>query len=453
MQTTSASVDTTLSFIAELTWDDVPAAPRKMLRRCVLDLCGTMIAGSTTALSRIAREVAAQVFGGDEATLLFDGRRVSLPGAALANGMTLDAMDMHDGYRPAKGHAGATVFPAALAVGEHSDWTGQELAAAIVVGYEIALRAAVGLHRTACDYHTSGAWGALGAAAAASRGLGLNIEQIWHALGTAEYHGPRSPMMRVIETPTMLKDGSGWGSMAGVVAAQLARAGFSGAPAATLESVDLAPIWGDLGQRWLITEIYFKPYACCRWAQPAIRAALALVQEHKLSTDRIAKVKVETFHAAARLRISRPQTTDEAQYSLPFPLAAALIHGRLDPEHVMAPTLSDVDVLDLADRVSIVVDPDLDDRFPGEALARVRIEMEAGEKVESEVCSAPGDPHTPLSDAELQEKFNRNARRSLASENRHLLRSACWGIAKLESVKYLVDLMGPARPNASGGIG
>jgi 2-methylcitrate dehydratase PrpD len=449
MHTTSTSVDTTLSFIAELTWDDIPAAAQKMLRRCVLDLCGTMIAGSTTALSRIAREVAAQAFGGDEATLLFDSRRVSLPGAALANGMTLDAMDMHDGYRPAKGHAGATVFPAALAVGERSDWTGQELATAVVVGYEVGLRAAVALHRSACEYHTSGAWGALGAAAVAARGLGLNTKQMRHALGIAEYHGPRSPMMRVIGAPSMLKDGSGWGSMTGVLAAQLARAGFSGAPAATLETVDLAPVWDDLGQRWLINEIYFKPYACCRWAQPAIRAALALVHEHKLSTDRIANVQVETFHAATQLRISRPQNTDEAQYSLSFPLAAALIHGRLDPVHVMAPVLFDADVLDLADRVSIAVDPDLEDRFPGEALARVRIEMDEGRSFESDVCSAPGDPQMPLSDTEIVDKYKLIAQRYLRPEHINRLRRTCWEIAELDSVKLLVDLLGLATPPSS----
>jgi 2-methylcitrate dehydratase PrpD len=226
----------TLNFIHDLAWAQIPPDVQHMSARCVLDLSATLIGGRATELSRIVRDVAASTFGGDEATLLLDGRRVSVPGAVLANGMTIDAMDMHDGYRLSKGHAGVNVFPAALALGEVMGWHGEEFMTALAVGYEIALRAGVALHATACDYHTSGAWGALGAAAVTSRALGLTATQTGHALGIAEYHGPRSQMMRCIDHPTMLKDGSGWGSMTGVVAARLAAEGFTGAPALTIEA-------------------------------------------------------------------------------------------------------------------------------------------------------------------------------------------------------------------------
>src|SRR5690606_37721888 len=197
------------------------------------------------------RAAAATIYGGDQATLLLDGRRASAPGAVWANCSTIDAMDMHDGYRRAKGHAGVNVFPAALAASEMAGWDGRQLMAALVMGYEIALRAGLALHATACDYHTSGAWGALGAAAVFARALGLTAQQTRHALGIAEYHGPRSPMMRVIDSPTMLKDGSGWGSMAGVLASQLAAQGFTGAPAMTVDADEVAAIWATLGSQWL----------------------------------------------------------------------------------------------------------------------------------------------------------------------------------------------------------
>jgi len=435
-----------LGFIAELTWADVPAQEQHMLHRCILDLCATTIAGAGTELSRISRQIAAENYGGNEASLMFDGRRTSLPGAALANGMTIDAMDMHDGYRPAKGHAGATVFPAVLATGAYRRWSGGEMAVAMVVGYEIALRAAVSLHRTAADYHTSGAWGTLGAAAVTARGLGLRPEQIRHALGIAEYHGPRSPMMRVIDAPTMLKDGAGWGSMAGVLSARLAQAGFSGAPAATVEAPELASIWADLGQRWRMNEIYFKPYACCRWAQPAVAAALELVGKHELDPAHITVVHVETFEAAAHLRLSHPRNTEEAQYSLPFPLAAALIHGRLDPEHVMPPTLSDGRISDLADRVMVRVDPDIQARFPQEALARVQVEMRDGRVYQSEICSAPGDTEAPLGDDELDDKFTRIAHQHMAPSRAMELKQACWGLAELDSAADLIELLAPPLP-------
>ena len=124
---------------------------------------------------------------------------------------------------------------------------GREFITCLVLGYEIATRAGMALHATARDYHTSGAWNALGCAAIGARMLGLSADATRHALGIAEYHGPRSQMMRCIDHPTMVKDGSGFGALAGVSAACLAADGFTGAPALLIEGEAEAPFWRDLG--------------------------------------------------------------------------------------------------------------------------------------------------------------------------------------------------------------
>ena len=224
-------------FIHETTWDDLPPDVRHQARRCLLDTLAAGIGGRATELSQIIHNFAAAAFGGQGAKLWLDGREVSPPGAALANGMTVDALDIHDGHSLTKGHAGAAVVPGLFAVVFSEDAagvTGKEFLTALVIGYEIALRAGMALHETACDYHTSGAWNALGVAALAARRFGLNRDRTWHALGIAEYHGPRSQMMRCIDHPAMVKDGSGWGAMTGISAAFLARANFTGAPALTV---------------------------------------------------------------------------------------------------------------------------------------------------------------------------------------------------------------------------
>src|SRR5918997_4185607 len=100
-------------------------------------------------------------------------------------------------------------------------------------------------------------------------------------------------MMRCIDHPTMVKDGSGFGALAGVSAAYLATEGFTGAPAVLVEDGPAA-IWGDLGRRWTILEQYFKPYPVCRWAQPAVEAAAALMARGA-SASRIAQVEIRTF--------------------------------------------------------------------------------------------------------------------------------------------------------------
>jgi 2-methylcitrate dehydratase PrpD len=243
-------------------------------------------------------------------------------------------------------------------------------------------------------------------------------------------------MMRCIDHPTMLKDGSGWGSMCGVVAGVLAAQGFTGAPALTFEND--APEWKSLGDIWLMRELYFKPYACCRWSQPAVQAARDLTQSHNLPADAISLIEVHSFAAAIRLATSRPQNTEEAQYSLPYPVAATIIDGKLDPEQVTPPRIFDEDVLSLADRITMHIDESLENRFPEEALAKVVIHTKDGRTLQSEVCRAPGDPANPLSDEELADKFYRLVRPVLGREQAAALYAACHDMPPVrEFVKLL----------------
>jgi 2-methylcitrate dehydratase PrpD len=435
-----------VGFIHEMCWQDLPGQVREQAPRCLLDTIGAALGGRGTELSQIVHEFAAAAYGGGGARLWLDGRSVSPPGAALANGMTIDSLDVHDGYLPVKGHAGAAVVPAALAtvpVGGGQPISGKELLSTLVVGYEVALRAGVALHATACDYHTSGSWNALGCAAMAARSLGLGADQIRHALGIAEYHGPRSQMMRCIDHPTMLKDGSGWGAMTGVSAAMLAAAGFTGAPAVTVEAPEVAAIWSDLGTRWRITEQFFKPYAVCRWAQPAIAGALALQRNHELALGAIERIEVITFHQATRLACRRPITTEEAQYSLPFPVAGALVHGQLGLIQLSGDGLLDSEVLGLADRVELVDAPEMNARFPSERIARVRIETTDGAVLDSGEVTAPWDAESPPTDEDLIEKFHWLAGERVSTRRVNELVDAVWNCADLADAGQLIALLAP----------
>jgi len=397
-----------VSFIQETIWDDLPEEVRRQARRCLLDALGAGISGSQTRLSRIIRNFSASAFGGRGAHLWLDGREVSPPGAALANGMTIDALDIHDGHPLTKGHAGAAIVPSTLATipfKKSEPVTGAEMLTTLVVGYEVALRAGIALHGTACDYHTSGAWNALGSAAAVSRRLGLSSEKTRHALGIAEYHGPRSQMMRCIDHPTMLKDGSGWGAMAGVSAAYLAKESFTGTPALTVEADKVKEYWDDLGKDWRITGQYFKPHAVCRWAQPAIEAVLMLQQHHRLSPNKINRIEVHTFHEALRLNSRHPQSTEEAQYSLPFPLAAALVHGRLGGSELSKAALTNSVILQISDCIELIEDSLFSSQFPAQRFARVMIETKDGECYDSGEVEARWDAANPPSDQELMDKF------------------------------------------------
>lgn len=439
-----------INFIQEIDWDDIPADVQRQARRCLLDIAGVAIAGRSTELSRIIHNFSAANFAGRGAYLWLDGREVSPPGAALANGMTVDAVDAHDGSNAVKGHAGAAVTPAVMATHElvrGGTAGGRELLATLVVGYEIALRAGEALHATACDYHTSGAWNAVGAAAVTARRLQLTDARTRHALGIAEYHGPRSPMMRCIDFPTMVKDGSGWGAMAGVSAGLMAHTGFTGAPARTVESAETAAIWDDLGSRWGMADLYFKPHAVCRWAQPAIEAALLLQAENGFPLDAVREIRVHSFAEAVRLSQVRPQTTEEAQYSLPFPLAAALVNGALGPAQLSGEALHDSRVLKLARRVQLSEAPELSARFPAQRVAWLEVELEDGTVLASPEVEASWERHAPPEDEALREKFRRMAA-GISPERVMRLEALLWDCAALPDAGELIAELAPP-PEAS----
>jgi 2-methylcitrate dehydratase PrpD len=433
-----------IQFVHETTWNDLPENVRHQARRCLLDTLGAGISGRATKLSQIIHDFAALAFGGRGANLWLDGREVSPPGAALANGMTIDSLDIHDGHSLTKGHAGAAVVPglfAALTAQSPTAVSGQELLTTLVIGYEIALRAGMALHETACDYHTSGAWNALGVAALAARRLGLKREPTRHALGIAEYHGPRSQMMRCIDYPTMLKDGSGWGAMAGVSAAFLARAEFTGAPASTVESDAALEFWSDLGSTWQITGQYFKPHAVCRWAQPAIQATLTLQQKYHITPENVKHIVVSTFHEAVRLNCRAPQSTEEAQYSLPYPLAAAFVHGRLGVSELTGTALKDPMVLQICERVEMKQNESFNQQFPARRFARVEIETEDGNLFDSGEIEPNWEASNPPSDLELREKFRRLSDELLPGERAAELEQLIWHCDELPNLGKLLSLI------------
>ncbi len=248
-------------------------------------------------------------------------------------------------------------------------------------------------------------------------------------------------MMRDIEFPTMVKDGSGWGAMGGVSAGLLAAGGFTGAPAVTIEGADVAEYWADLGSRWRILETYFKPYAVCRWAQPSIVAALGLMKEHHLDVRQITRIRVHSFYEATCLACRRPQNTEEAQYSLPFPLAAALFHGRLGVEELIGENLHDPAVLALSDSIELINDPDLSAQFPAHRFARVELHTRSGEVYTSQETEPKWEPTDPPSDEELLAKFRWLAGAHDTEPEIQAFEALLWNCADLPDCRKLVNKM------------
>lgn len=285
---------------------EFPDTTKAAAARLLLDTLGVCIAAAPMDAGRIARETAVRIYNTADpearARLLFDGRSTSKAGAAFASASQIDNLDAHDGYNPTKGHIGVVAIPTLIAEAEaRPDLSGAEALATLIVGYEVAGRAGMALHDTVSDYHTSGAWNAIGVVAMAARLRGLSPDVLRQAFGIAEYHGPRSQMMREIASPTMLHDGSGQGALVGLSAVEMAQMGFTGAPAITLESADATPFWADLGQFWQTEYQYVKPYPICRWAHAPIDAVRELALAHGVQHDAVTRIEIRSFHNAVQL--------------------------------------------------------------------------------------------------------------------------------------------------------
>jgi 2-methylcitrate dehydratase PrpD len=434
-------------FAGELELSRIPPEVRHFASLLLLDTIGVAAAARELEGARICRNFAVASFsagpGAPSARMMFDGRSVSPAGAAFAAAAQIDNLDGHDGYNPTKGHIGVVTIPALLTFAQVAPpIDAAEAITALVLGYEIGARAGIALHATVTDYHTSGAWNALAVAAMGARLLKLGPDKLREALGIAEYHGPRSQMMRVIDSPTMLHDGSAWGALAGVTAVYLADQGFTGAPAATVEAEEVDPIWRDLGEQWVVHRHYIKPYPVCRWTHALIDSALKLRRDHGLTGADIAAVELTSFHEATRLYREVPTTSPVAQYSVSYPVAAALVRGRVGVAEIEGPGLADPEAARLVAATTLHESAEYNARFPADRWGEVTVVLKDGRRLDSGPRNARGGPENPIGEDEILAKYRDYAGTALGSNHAQAIEDAVRRLAEPKApFAPLVDLV------------
>ncbi|HDR16768.1 MAG TPA: MmgE/PrpD family protein [Desulfobacteraceae bacterium] len=393
-------------FVLEIQWRDLPAEVQLRAVMCSIDVLGAMLAGTVTPVAGIGRRAAARYFPGTSASILPGGTRASLPGAALANGFAANALDIDDGHPLIKGHPGAVVFPALMAAAEFRRTRFQDFLAALVSAYEVAVRAGLVMQEHYHYYHSSGAWGAVGAAAGVARLFGFDDSRVVQAVSVADFHAPLVPVMRSVRRPAMSKDGVGWGSMTGVLAAMMAGEGFTGGGSLFTWPEGRSKVM-DLGGTYEIMNVYFKSYACCRWAHPAIDAVIDLRQAHQFKPADVEKIRVKTFGAAAELYREKPGDTEQAQYNAVYPIAAAMAAGEVGPTQVLMDSGLSSEIFPLMDRVEICIDERFEKLFPARRLCEVEILLKDGRIFVSGIYESGPGHQTPVSLEWIIEKFHR----------------------------------------------
>jgi 2-methylcitrate dehydratase PrpD len=437
-----SATDELIAFVRNTDHSRLPGAVLSQAKRCVLDLLGAAIAGRGTAMAEASMRFAAGQFASGDATLIGSRVRLSEVGATWFNGICASALDLDDGHRLAMGHPGAAVIPTALAIAETMGASGAEFLAAVVVGYEVAVRVSVARkpHYKA-DHYSTGIWGPPGSVAAAGKLLGFNTQMFQHGLGIAIAHGPFPPAGPVV-LEGMVKEAIGWAGLVGCSAALLARQGFAGCEDMLDRSgrYDTEELLKDLGGDYAILNSYFKPYASCRWAHPAVDGVLEIVRDHGLQVGEIEEIHVEGFQQTKKLCNYAPETTVAAQYSLPFSLALALSYGRIGPRELTEASLQDAELHRLAQRVRVSVDPELDRLFPEKTASRVTVRTSKG-FFTTMVEHPRGNPQNPLSPAQLVEKFLWLAADTAGEERCSELVAAVERLERMDNVKHLTELL------------
>jgi 2-methylcitrate dehydratase PrpD len=438
------------AFAADLEFDTLPDEVVASVRLRALDVLGLGLAASTYDF---AKPVIAAAADGGPCTIMGSASTASPAGAALVNGTLAHGLDFDDTHAASITHASAVVVPSVLAIGESRGIAGPEVITAVVAGYEAIARlgmAAPGAFH-ARGWHATSVCGVFAAALAAGKLLRLDATRLTHALGLAGSFA--SGVMEFLEDGSAVKRlHAGWAAHAGVVAATLAAGGLTG-PATVLEGrfgfyrtfVGVAPlteVFETLGRRWETPRISFKPYPCCHLNHAYIDCALRLRREQRVEADAIVSIECRVPEGeipivceprAAKLR---PRTTYEAQFSLPYTIAAAFLDWRVGLGTFTTARLADERLLGLAARVQHVVDPA--STFPNGFPGWVRVRLTDGRVVEVREPDGRGGPARPLPSAAIVEKFRENAGRVLLGPRRDELERAVLALESARDIRKVL---------------
>ncbi|HYB73381.1 MAG TPA: MmgE/PrpD family protein [Candidatus Sulfotelmatobacter sp.] len=399
-------------FVVGTRFEGLPAAVVAQAKRCILDCLGVAIRGGEEPLAKAQAALLERAAPRGPATVWAGRRRTGILEAALANGTLGHALDFDDTYQPVPIHSSAPLVPALFALAETIPCNGKDLLAAFAAGCEASIRIGLAVGRSHIEkgWHGTGTFGTFGAAAGAGRLLGLDAGRLAQALGIASVQA--AGLIRAA-VGTMCKPlHAGKAAMNGLLAACLARDGFTGPPEILTDKQCFGELFGGptlvperavdgLGRRYEMLNISFKPYACCSQTHATADAVRALRGAHNLTPDGVESITLTVNPVAANVAgIPRPTGSAEGKFSLAYVAALALAGEPLgiagfDPGRVARPALQA-----LCSRVTLEVKPGM-----GDVETQATIVTKDGRRLAHYVPEARGNPGNPLTDDEIRAKF------------------------------------------------
>lgn len=416
---------TLVDFCNSLSYQQLPLEVVDKVKYLSVDFLGVATRGSLIESAEVVRHFIKGIgTGAKEGVIIGTDMKASCQYTALANGTASHSIELDDVSNEASAHPGVAVFPAAFAAAEVMRSDGKRFIEAVVLGYEVMVRLGKALNPAnhyARGFHPTGTCGAFGAAIAASKIFNLDAEQMTSALGIVGSQASGS-MEFLADGAWTKRLHPGWAAHNGIVAALLAKAGFKG-PATIMEGrfgflhsysdgSDIGELLNGLGDNFQIMKTSVKPYACCRYKQGPIDGIIEIMRENKLKAREVEKVTLGILKPGFPIIAEpgelkyNPRTIVDAQFSMPFGAAVALLYGNASLEQYTVDRLKSLEVKEMMGRVYCVSDPELDKVFPEKWPATVEIIIKNGRKFSTRVDYPKGDPENPLSWQEVEEKFD-----------------------------------------------
>lgn len=407
------------TFTSALTYSKLSEHTIDMAKKCILDHLGVAIRGSKEKPAEIIRSVVLKA-GGDEATV-FDGNntKTTALNAAFCNGAASHTLDFDDLHNPSIIHLACVVVPPALALAEANHKNGQELITAVCAGYEAGARTGESVIPESYFYwHTTGTAGIIGAAAAAANILHLDEQQTLMCYGSAGTQA--AGLWEFLKEGAMSKAlHAGKGSYAGVLSAQLAQAGFTGASKilegekgfchAMVREPHLEKLVVGLGDGLKIDNNSFKPYACCKHSHAALYAVQVLQKEYGLQASDIAGIKIYVNDITNYLiNNPNPQNPYGCKFSIQYCVAAMMKYGVVGVEQFNTDVINDEVVHQLMANTEVILDEEIEkihQEDSAKLASRVEIVCKDGRCLSKQVDFPKGDPDNPFSWEEAKEKF------------------------------------------------
>jgi 2-methylcitrate dehydratase len=442
---------------ADLTFDRISAGAVHQAKRFLLDSLGCALGGYRQHDVRIALDVLGETAGSGPATVIGSGRKMDVLTASLLNALMVRVMDYNDIYWMQDPSHPSDIIPAALACGERAGRGGKDLIVGIVLGHEFEQRlceaAFPGIRERGWHHATLTAFAS---PLVAGRMLGLSWERIQHAIGIS---GSRHFTLgaAVAGKLTMMKNTvDPMATQSGVLGALLAEKGYTG-PEHVIDGKEgmvhcLGPEWKlgvlteGLGESWRIERCGMKAYPTEALTHTPISAVLDLVKQHDLAPDAIETIHIRSLARAADILSDPskydPRTKETADHSLPYVISAAVVDRQVTPAQFTDEKIMDPAIRAQLRKVKVTADAEIESLFPGLQRVIVAIRTRDGQELTRQVDYPKGDPRNPLTDAEIEDKFDALAAPVLTAASMKKVKAAVWGLDKLGSME---NLMAPLR--------